>query len=123
MGGIFPQIRSFSGGAAVVYVVLAFNLTGGTTLDAHGSLSRAVYPDAGSYTVSYDGTDAQVLVYSQNSSQLMMHTNTVLYEGTLSGASFTVPEDSRVVWFVLEGDGTVKQFPGGYADYVRQRGR
>ena len=24
--------------------------------------------------------------------------------------------------FVLEGDGTVKQFPGGYADYVRQRG-
>jgi ATP-binding cassette subfamily F protein uup len=24
--------------------------------------------------------------------------------------------------FVLEGDGLVKQFPGGYEDYLRQRG-
>ena len=100
---------SIAGGAlvalAVVYVLLAFNLTGGVTLDAQSPLSRAVYPDAGSYTVSYDGINAQVLVYSQNESELMMHTNTTLYEGSLSEAAFTVPEGSRVVWFVLSGDG------------------
>ena len=36
----------------------------------------------------------------------MMHTNTPLYEGPLSAAAFTVPEESKVVcWFVLQGDG------------------
>ena len=89
----------------VVYVLLAFNMTGGTTLNGADKLSRAVYPDAGEYTVAVDGIDAEVLVYSQSRAQLMMHTNTVLYEGQLSGAKFTVPEDSEVVWFVMTGDG------------------
>ncbi len=87
------------------YVLLAFRLTGGITLRPGEDLSRAVYPDAGSYTVSYEGADAQALIYSQNESELMMHTNTVLYEGPLSAAAFTVPEGSRVVWFQLSGDG------------------
>ena len=94
--------------AAVVYVLLAFQLTGSVTLDPQGPLSRAVYPDGGSYTVSYDGVDAQVLIYSQDQSQLMMHTNTPLYEGPLSAAAFTVPEESKVVWFVLQGDGELR---------------
>ncbi len=94
--------------AAVVYVLLAFQLTGSVTLDPQGTLSRAVYPDGGSYTVSYDGVDAQVLIYSQDQSQLMMHTNTPLYEGPLSAAAFTVPEESKVVWFVLQGDGELR---------------
>ena len=63
---------------AVVYVVLAMNVTGGTTLTEGGSLSRAIYPDAGEYTVTVDGVDAQVQIYTQNDVQLMMHTNTVL---------------------------------------------
>lgn len=91
------------------YVLLAFNLTGGITLDAAEPLSRAVYPDAGTYTVSYEGIDAQALIYSQNESELMMHTNTVLYEGPLSAAAFTVPEGSRVVWFQLGGDGDLQR--------------
>ncbi len=37
----------------------------------------------------------------------MMHTDTTLYEGPLSQAAFTVPEDSSIVWFVLEGDGAL----------------
>ena len=92
---------------AVVYVVLAMNVTGGTTLAEGSSLSRAIYPGAGEYTVTVDGVDAQVQIYTQNDVQLMMHTNTVLYEGSLSQASFTVPEDSRVVWFALSGNGTL----------------
>ena len=90
---------------AVLYVALAMNVTGGTTLNGVESLHRAVYPAPGGYTVTVDGIDAQVQVYTQNEAQLMMHTNTVLYEGALSDAAFTVPEDSRVVWFVLSGDG------------------
>ena len=92
-------------GLAVLYVALAMNVTGGTTLNGVESLHRAVYPAPGGYTVAVDGIDAQVQIYTQNEAQLMMHTNTVLYEGALSDAAFTVPEDSRVVWFVLSGDG------------------
>ena len=92
-------------GLAVLYVALAMNVTGGTTLNGVESLHRAVYPAPGAYTVAVDGIDAQVQIYTQNEAQLMMHTNTVLYEGALSDAAFTVPEDSRVVWFVLSGDG------------------
>ena len=98
------------GGALVallaVYVVLAFNVTGGTTLNGVDKLSRAVYPAPGDYTVSVEGAiDPQVRIYTQNEAQLMMHQETTLYKGVLSEAVFTVPEDSRVVWFVLSGDG------------------
>ena len=72
-----------------------------------GSLSRAVYPDAGAYTVAAEGADASVLIYSQNDAELMMHTQTRLYSGALDGAAFTVPADSRVVWFRLSGDGAL----------------
>ena len=102
---------AIAGGAlaamAVIYVVLAFNLTGGTVLSPDAALERAVYPDAGTYTLSWDGIDAQAVIYSQTEAELMMHTNTVLYEGPLSAASFTVPEGSRVVWLQLTGDGTL----------------
>ena len=92
---------------AAAYVVLAMTLTGGITLTGGERLARAVYPAAGDFTVNVDGTDAHVQIYTQNATQLMMHTNTVLYEGALSDASFNVPEDSQVVWFVLSGDATL----------------
>ena len=88
------------------YVVLAFNVTGGISLNGTEKLSRAVYPAPGDYTVSVEGAiDPNVRVYTQNEAQLMMHQETTLYKGKLSEAAFTVPEDSRVVWFVLTGDG------------------
>ena len=104
------KVVAVIGGALValmaVYVVLAFNVTGGTTLNGVDKLSRAVYPAPGDYTVSVVGAiDPQVRIYTQNEAQLMMHQETTLYKGALSEAAFTVPEDSRVVWFVLSGDG------------------
>lgn len=90
------------------YVVLAFTITGGTTLNGTEKLSRAVYPAPGEYTVSVEGAiDPNVRIYTQNEAQLMMHKETTLYKGALSEASFAVPEDSKVVWFVLSGDGDV----------------
>ena len=101
---------AFIGGFAAVlavYVALAVNMTGGITLTPGETLSRAVYLAPGSYTVTAEGTDAAVRVYSQNSKDLMMHTETTVYEGGLAGAAFTVPEDSEVVWFQMQGDGAL----------------
>ena len=100
-----------AGGCAAVVIAAAiaaaFTVTGGVVLTPGGSLSRAVYPDAGAYTVAAEGADASVLIYSQNDAELMMHTQTRLYSGALDGAAFTVPADSRVVWFRLSGDGAL----------------
>ena len=95
----------------VVYAVAAMNVTGGATLTAGTTLSRAVALEAGEYQVeemSWDNA-VQVHIYSQNEQELMMHTQTDLYTGDLSQASFTVPEGSRVVWFVMQGEGRLDQ--------------
>ena len=91
------------------YAVVAMNVTGGTTLKAGSTLSRAVALEAGDYQVQEMTweTQVQVEIYSQNEQDLMMHTRTVLYQGDLSQASFTVPEESRVVWFVMSGEGAL----------------
>lgn len=91
-------------GIVALYLILALNLTTGYTLTAGQTLSRAVYPAAGTYTLNAEGDDVQAVIYTQNESDLMMHTQTTLYEGPLSAASFTVPEDSRIVWFDLSAD-------------------
>lgn len=82
------------------FVALAFNLTGSATLEAGEGLRRSAYPDAGTYTLSV-AADAPltVMIESQNRQDTMMHTSTVLYTGDAEGASFTVPEDSLVVYF------------------------
>ena len=107
--------RKMAGGAVIAlvalliaYIILAFNLTGPITLSAGESLNRSVYPAAGDYTVS--GTwsgDVEVTVISQNSAQTMMHTHTVLYDGPLSDAAFTVPEGTRVVYFQFSAQSDV----------------
>lgn len=94
---------------ALCYGLLAMQITGSYTLRSEETLSRAVYPSAGTYTVSVEGADAHAVIYSQNQAELMMHTQTPLYEGPLSDASFAVPEDSKVVWFELTGDGTLER--------------
>jgi len=85
---------------AAAFALLAYNLTGGVSLQAGEALRRAAYPVPGTYTMAAetDGSLA-VMIESQNQQDAMMHTSTVLYEGDLSGAAFTVPEDSLVVYF------------------------
>lgn len=87
---------------AVSYVVLGYQLSGGIALNAGEDLRRSVYPAPGTYTLegSWEGP-VSVVVESQNASQTIMHTSTVLYSGDLEGASFTVPEDSKVVYLNL----------------------
>ena len=83
-----------------IYAVLAFNVTGGTTLSAGESLRRSAYPSPGSYTLTVQADqELQVTIESQNRQDTMMHTSTVIYSGTADNAEFAVPDDSIVVYF------------------------
>lgn len=95
--------------ALAAFVLLAWNLTGGVTLQSGETIIRAVYPDPGSYTVSAQADGPlSVTVESQNQQETMMHTSTVLYSGPLSDASFAVPEDSLVVYFYISAQEPVR---------------
>lgn len=94
-----------------VFAVLGVTLTGPATLAAGESLRRADYPAPGTYTLQVDA-DVPVTVYmeSQNQEETMMHTGTSLYSGDAQGATFTVPEDSMVVYFTISAQeaGTIR---------------
>ncbi len=84
----------------IAYGVAAVSLTGSATLEAGGRLRRAAYPAAGEYSLQVDATGpVTVTIESQNRQDTMMHTSTRLYKGDASGASYTVPEDSLVLYF------------------------
>lgn len=105
-------VLCFAGGIAavlVLFVVLACNLTTGVTLQAGESLRRSAYPEPGSYTLTAEGgSGSSVTIESQNRVDTMMHTSSRLYQGPVSGAGFTVPEDSLVVWFEFEAEDEVR---------------
>lgn len=92
-----------SGGTFVVlavFVLLAWNLTGGVTLQSGETLRRAAYLTPGSHTLTAQAdAPVSVTIESQNQQDAMMHTSSVLYYGALSDASFAVPGDSMVVYF------------------------
>ena len=86
---------------ACVYVVLGMTLTGAHTFGTD-ALRRSSYPAVGAHTLTIqaDG-EVNVTITSQNMSQVMMHTDTVLYSGNAAEAVFTVPEDSKVCYFTF----------------------
>ena len=91
--------------ALAAYVLLAWNLTGGATLQSGETLRRAAYPAPGSYTLAAQAdAPLSVTIHTQNQQDTMMHTRTVLYTGPLSDASFEVPEDSLVVYFTFSAE-------------------
>ena len=73
---------------------------------------------------------ANLLVMDEPTNDLDIETLELLEEQLLaySGTLLLVSHDREFLdnvvtsTFVLEGDGKVRQFPGGYEDYVRQRG-
>ena len=88
--------------AVAVYGVLAFNLAGPADLEQGETLRRSAYLDAGEYELTLEaGGEVTVVIESQDRQETMMHTSTVLYTGPAQGATFTVPQDSLVVYFNL----------------------
>lgn len=84
----------------IAFALLAYNLTGSAVLNAGEGLRRSAYPEPGEYTLEVQSSGTlNVSITTQNKHDTMMHTETVLYNGSVDGAVFTVPEDSLVVWF------------------------
>lgn len=102
MNGVLVGIAAF----AAAFAVAAYNLTGPVALRAGEELYRGVVLPAGEYTLSAEmsGT-AYAAVSCQTTSDAMLNTTTPLYSGDLAQAHFTVPEESKIVFFRLGTDG------------------
>lgn len=99
-----------------VFAALALTLTGGVSLSTGEHLRRADYPAPGTYTMEVDaGEGLDVYIESQNRQDTMMHTSTALYNGPASGAAFTVPEDSTVVYFNFYANGETRLESASYS--------
>lgn len=91
-----------------ILAVVMYHLTGAAVLQEGESLRRAAYPDPGNYILSIEAdADLNVTIESQNQSETMMHTSTILYQGTAANAVFNVPEDSLVTYFNFHASQTV----------------
>lgn len=84
----------------VAFAAAAWNLTDGATLSANETLRRSAYPAPGEYTleIQADGP-VQVGISSQSIQEAMTSDSTKLYDGDAAEAVFTVPDDSKVVYF------------------------
>lgn len=83
-----------------VYASLALTITGAASIAGGAPLNRAEYLSAGEYKLSLEAEGGvDVTIYSQNRQELMMHKNTLLYQGSAVDAVFTVPENAEVTWF------------------------
>ena len=93
----------------ILYLILAWNVTGGYDLLPGQPLRRSVYPASGSYTLtgSWSGP-VSVTVESQNETETITHTSSILYQGDLEGASFVVPEGSKVVYLTFASAESVR---------------
>ena len=86
----------------IAYVVAGYFLSGPFTFQENVSLRRSAYPESGVHTLSIEADgDVNVVVISQNMSEVMMHTNTVLYSGKADQAQFTVPDGTEVCYFTF----------------------
>ncbi len=102
--GVFAGVIAL----ACVYIILGLSLTEAYTFSGD-NLRRSAYPESGEHTLSIEASGpVNVTITSQNMSQVMMHTDTVLYHGSAENAEFIVPEYSEVCYFTFTAtDGTV----------------
>ena len=105
--GVFAGVAAL----ACAFIVLGVTLTGAYTFSGD-SLRRSSYPVAGEHTLSIQASGpVNVTIISQDMSQVMMHTETVVYRGSAENAVFTVPENSEVCYFTFTAEsGTVLEF-------------
>ncbi|MBR2716812.1 MAG: O-antigen ligase family protein [Oscillospiraceae bacterium] len=85
-----------------LYAAFGLLLRGGATLNAGESLRRSCYPAAGEYALELEGSgELYLTVVSQDEQEIVMHMESVLYEGPAENAAFTVPDGSRVVYLTF----------------------
>lgn len=88
------------------YGVSSLLVSGPYSLAAGSAFHRSAYPEAGKYTLNIDYSgDLNISVISQDSYDVMKHTETAIYSGAAEGAAFTVPEGSRVIYIAFNSGG------------------
>ena len=91
---------------AVVYLVAALNVTGSYTFGTEGEFRRAISLPAGDYSLSMqaDGSTSVRVTY-KNTNNLVQNNETDLASGSADApVTFTVPEDSKLVFFYFGGE-------------------
>ena len=87
--------------AAVLFLVISTHVTGSFVF-GDTALRRAAYPEPGQHILSVqaDG-DVNVQIVGQDLSEVIMHTNTVLYEGPAAWVEFDVPEETMICYLTF----------------------
>lgn len=96
--------------AAIVYLIAALQVTGPFTFGFDPDIRRTADLSAGDYTLSVQASaPVNIRVAYKNTSNLIQNNDTELAVGTSDAPiTFTVPEDSRLVFFTFQGSrGTV----------------
>ena len=91
---------------AVVYLVAALNVTGSYTFGTEGEFRRAISLPAGDYSLSMQANGStSVRVTYKNTNNLVQNNETDLASGSADApVTFTVPEDSKLVFFYFGGE-------------------
>lgn len=85
---------------AAVYVVAALNLTSAYSFSENGALSRSISSTPGEHTLVVEAQgDIMVDVVSQDRRQILQSETTLLYQGLVEDAVYTVPEHSELCQF------------------------
>ncbi len=97
---ILPYLMGGLLSGVLVFLLIATQWTGEITLQAGEYLRRSAYLDSGDYQLSVSANQPMnLLIESQTREETFQHLETVLYRGDTTDISFTVPEDSIVVYF------------------------
>ncbi len=95
---------------ACALTALALNWTVPYALSENTSFVRGLPLSSGDYTINGEwDSDVEILIYSRSREQALMgRGETVLYNGALDDAAFTVPETSLRVYFTFRSSGDVE---------------
>ena len=106
-GKVAAAVLAGLGAAAVVVLAVAVTRTTAFQFTGDNMLYRAVAVDSGKeYTISADwdgGDEVTVVVYGSNGEQALLGQTETYYNGPLSQAAFTVPQDVEEVFFQFRG--------------------
>ena len=96
-GKIIALLAAVLAAACVAYAVAGVTINVPYTFDATGYLGRTLDLEPGEYTLfgDWDG-EVTAVVLVQNQLDRYYHNGTILYQGSLEDAAFTVPAEGRV---------------------------
>lgn len=87
---------------SALFAIIGATWTSQAKIDQGESLRRAMYLEAGDYQLSMRSTALmEVSIHSQNQTDILRHTSTLLYQGSGNLIEFSVPDTAVVVFFTF----------------------